>query len=886
MAALDRIALPGRSDLPAMWAVGADAARCWMRERGVAERDAVLLVPYAALLKPARDAFAASGSIWMPRIETPLTLAASLGPPPAVRPGQLSGSNLIDTLQAAQRLAGLPGVLPELLDHAAGLVVRAAQALRDGARARAPHEREAYWSTARARAAAAAAGAAGPVGLEGRLLREAVEWACGGAPAETDRLFELRPAAWIVLRIGGPDALAESLLRSGEGPGLLLDADPPADAPFAAPGPAALQRWICPDAEAEARAAASALIAAVSEASGPVALVAVDREGVRRTRALLERAGLAVSDETGWRLATTRGAARVIGVLRAAAAVAGAPGAPGAIGARDVRHGPGPREDADDVLAWLATWPRADATALRSLEAAWRRRRRVPDRAAAERLQAAAARHLGAFSAGPPRRSLADWIALLADRLRDDGSLAELQADAAGRQVLAALTIDMSGIPAAVAPSLLPAWRAAAAARRLDLAGFIAWAESTLDSAPYEPQRDAEAGPGTVVLTPLARAIGRRFAHVVLPGADHLHLGAAASEPGLIGDALARELGLESAHTRRLRQRAALAQLLRVPALTLIRRHRDADEALADSPDVAWLLLERLRRGLPACPPAPPPLHQAELQGAPVAPPAPRAEAALPEALSASQVGALRECPYRFFARAVLRLDEAAELGQPLAKRDYGDWLHLALHRFHSARREGQDDAEALQHAAREATAELALDEGELLPYRASFEVFAPAYLAWLHRREAEGWRWAAGEADYRVAPPELAPTALCGRVDRLDQGPGPWQQLIDYKTGPAKKFQELTSNPLEDTQLAFYAALLGASPQVSAAYLAVDGAGAPREFEHPAVHRSARALIEGLGGELARIRAGAPLPPLGEGSVCGYCEARGLCRRDHWTRA
>ena len=31
------------------------------------------------------------------------------------------------------------------------------------------------------------------------------------------------------------------------------------------------------------------------------------------------------------------------------------------------------------------------------------------------------------------------------------------------------------------------------------------------------------------------------------------------------------------------------------------------------------------------------------------------------------------------------------------------------------------------------------------------------------------------------------------------------------------------------------------------------------------------------------RIDAGAPLRPLGEGGVCNWCPARGLCRRDWW---
>ena len=41
--------------------------------------------------------------------------------------------------------------------------------------------------------------------------------------------------------------------------------------------------------------------------------------------------------------------------------------------------------------------------------------------------------------------------------------------------------------------------------------------------------------------------------------------------------------------------------------------------------------------------------------------------------------------------------------------------------------------------------------------------------------------------------------------------------------------------------------------------------------------------LYEGMAHDLARIAAGEPLPALGEGSVCGWCDARGLCRKDFW---
>jgi ATP-dependent helicase/nuclease subunit B len=34
----------------------------------------------------------------------------------------------------------------------------------------------------------------------------------------------------------------------------------------------------------------------------------------------------------------------------------------------------------------------------------------------------------------------------------------------------------------------------------------------------------------------------------------------------------------------------------------------------------------------------------------------------------------------------------------------------------------------------------------------------------------------------------------------------------------------------------------------------------------------------------MKRLREGAGLRALGEGSACEYCQARGLCRRDHWA--
>ena len=143
----------------------------------------------------------------------------------------------------------------------------------------------------------------------------------------------------------------------------------------------------------------------------PVALIAQDRVLVRRVRALLERQRVALLDETGWKLSTTRAAALVMSLLMAARADAGT----------------------DSLLDWLkngTTWTRTNATALADLEATCRRDRiaRVAGLAnarfgpAAARLWTAASEALAALrhDAAPGTRRLAGRTRAGAGPLRRD----------------------------------------------------------------------------------------------------------------------------------------------------------------------------------------------------------------------------------------------------------------------------------------------------------------------------------------------------------------------------------------------------------------------------------------------------------------------------------
>lgn len=868
MATIERLRLENDGSARPRWDAIAERLRAWADTRDLALRDAIVLLPYAQLLPLARQACARLGG-WQPRVETTRSLAAALGPATALEAGQLSFDPVVDELQAARLLRSQSwGAAWSRSDargfaQAAAAVTRSTQALATAAHALPPQARDEYW----ARARAAMLPPAGPGRMEWQLARVALEWASAAPTPASDRLFGVSASAWIAVQAGGVDPLVEALMADADRPCAVLDTDPPAEDPYAALSPSCAPVFaLCDDFEHEAQCAAAQVIEHVRAGELPVALIAQDRVLVRRVRALLERERVALSDETGWKLSTTRAAAQVMSLLVAARAQAGT----------------------DALLDWLKSgtqWSRPGAdTILAQLEADCRRAQigRVAALAQSEQLQASSLRlaaravEILAPLAEAPRQALGSWLAALQGALDAAGVLPLLEADDAGRQVLAQLR------RAGPASDVM-----------LDADAFRDWVDRTLEQASFVPS----VGPATapqVVITPLARAVLRPFAALVLPGADDRRLGAQSSGDALIGDTLAGELGLPTSASRRAAETCAFVHALAAPRVTLMRRRLEGSEPLADSP-----LVERLRLALQVrdgalgawCDPR---IDRA-LAPTPIAMSAPSAPDLLPGRLSASAFEALRACPYQFYALRMLRLTEDEELEREVEKRDYGQWLHAVLYDFHAARAAPPSPDE---HAAEREIAQLhqiaqarriasGLADAEFLPFAASFASFAPRYIAWLHARDAQGVHWRDGETRIVALPPELEGSEMYGVIDRIDDRADGSVELIDYKTGNVDKLREkINSARQEDTQLAFYAALMRTQTAVplSASYLAVDRTRGIKAVPHPQVDESAALLVAGLAHDLARLRGGAGMRALGEGETCEYCAARGVCRRDHWS--
>ena len=833
------------------------SALCWrqamaalaeiLRARSVHPAETVVLLPYAQLIQQARQAWAeaAGDAFFVPRFETTMNWASSLG-------GSLgvftpSGIDLrmdvgVDMLTAASLLerAGLGAQQGAL----AGRLVEAAWSLGRVAAAVLPEKRPA-WSEDLA--APLSEGLDSPVlALEAAVGRIALVWA-GASAYPTDRLFQAQFGLLVVVDGFQTEPLSEALKQHfGDKATSIALCLAPQDWEDASPSlhPAR-------DAEDEAGRAAACVLAHLAAGRSPVALIAQDRQLTRRVGAMLAQRGVAMRDETGWKLSTTRAAASLMGLLRAL-----------------------PWDAATDaVLDWLKNAPAFDAAQVTLAESelrkfglrAWRELPTTP-------LLSLATAQLLAPSVNALRqalgqaRPLATWLTDLRGALQSTGQWAALTLDDAGQSLLDVLRLhEGAGQEFEDSPVM-------------KLSEFSSWVNQSLEAARFSPPHPAAE---QLVILPLAQLLGRAVQAVVLPGCDEIRLPVSPEPPGQWTPAQRELLGLPSREALAGAARQAWDYALRLPHVDVLWRTSEGGEHLMPSGFVQELLLAG---GLDAVTVAPDPRSLRPVVALPTPRPLPTGEALPLTQLSASSYEDLRRCPYRFFALRQLKLQAPDELESELGKRDFGNWLHNLLHHFHEALKQGPvEEAPArvamINIAADRATQELGLSDSEFLPFVAAWPPVRDGYLAWLTAHEATGTRFEDGET-WRDMP--LGDITLLGKIDRIDRDAEGHTLLIDYKTEPRTTTAQRIKGGPEDTQLAFYAALV-ADDTLAAAYVNLGEKEPTRTYEQPDIVALRDGLIDSILVDMARIAGGAVLPALGEGKACDYCAARGLCRKDFW---
>lgn len=230
-------------------------------------------------------------------------------------------------------------------------------------------------------------------------------------------------------------------------------------------------------------------------------------------------------------------------------------------------------------------------------------------------------------------------------------------------------------------------------------------------------------------------------------------------------------------------------------------------------------------------------------------------------------------------------------MSDELEKRDVGELLHAILHRFHrqlldTPMADPADRLALLQSLTDERFGSLLAEDGHALRFYRRWQGVMPSYLAWQAAREAEGWRFEAGEvdADTSIALPGGQALRLRGRIDRIDTHPEHGVAVLDYKTQSPIALARKAKTPFEDCQLPFYG-LLDARAAMGG-WVSLDGEarGDKRETGLPDFTEVVDWLTEQMGKDMTALAAGAPLPAFGDESACRYCAARGLCRKGYWS--
>jgi ATP-dependent helicase/nuclease subunit B len=462
-----------------------------------------------------------------------------------------------------------------------------------------------------------------------------------------------------------------------------------------------------------------------------------------------------------------------------------------------------------------------------------------------------------------------------------------LAADEAGRQVLALLERIQRG--------------ALAVGTRIDWLDFRVWLGYTLETHYFSPPTTNP----RVQLLNLQQSALQSFDTLIIAAADENHIPGPAMTLPFFNDAVRSALKLPD-WEHRLHERQYLFRCLleNNPRIFVSWQQTANGEPLALS---SWFeIINHFHENAYGKSLLDSPLEQTAHAGFPVdtastnfplpsMPERPRpavVASAVPANITVSSHQRLLDCPYRFYAYDILQLKAADEIRHALQKSDYGERVHDCLHAFHCGI-EGlpgpfkqpitvENRSQAMTVLQQIARAVFTADIEDNFLHRGWLQrwlTHIPDYIDWQIEHNVD-WTVENAEQQYQIALD--ANLTLRGRIDRIERH-GNEIALIDYKTGGTPTLEEVLSG--EDVQLPSYSLFREDVARVQ--YLGLDKKKIEDQtaLDGEALQELRQQVRTRLLETMARIRAGEPLPALGQPPVCNYCDASGLCRRKVWQK-
>jgi RecB family exonuclease len=272
-----------------------------------------------------------------------------------------------------------------------------------------------------------------------------------------------------------------------------------------------------------------------------------------------------------------------------------------------------------------------------------------------------------------------------------------------------------------------------------------------------------------------------------------------------------------------------------------------------------------------------------------------------PDAYSLSGLERYQDCPFKFFASDVLRLDEPAEDGGVLSPRARGRFIHELLQQFFAAwdaRGEGGITPGRLD-AARAVFAEVAgpllarlpqsdsaLERTRLFgsPLSVGVVDIVLAQEALRPGTVRERWLEYRLEGEFSLGGDDSRRVPLRGVADRIDLLEGNRLRVIDYKTGSAPERSRALQVPVYAlcAQERLTARDGAAWAVEEGLYLSFAGKRAVvrvADAGDPEMLATARERVFGL---VDQINAGEFPPRPHDPMICSYCAYASVCRKDY----
>lgn len=392
-----------------------------------------------------------------------------------------------------------------------------------------------------------------------------------------------------------------------------------------------------------------------------------------------------------------------------------------------------------------------------------------------------------------------------------------------------------------------------------------------------------------------------RFDRLIVAGMDSRHYPGMDTSFLVFNDAVRGDLGLPTrAELRELSLQRFLSLILSSGQILLTYQKADQDEPLL--PSAWWTQIDvfhRLAYNTPLNEPSLPVLSlhpDAWVRPAGLPPreavydPAPRPPTQLPNRISASGHQALINCPYSFYVRNILRIQESDTIQEEMDNLEFGNYVHQCLEAFHA----GISDAPGPWRnpiAEHESAALGLLQEigshfiARLTPSPSNI-VFETRWKAIARRyvelqKSLESQQVFAGSEQWMTCEIDEGLT-LNGRIDRIDENTAGNRIVIDYKTG-SKKISADAVQSGEQVQLASYALLAGSIEQAEYWWLSQDSRKSiPRTFlGGEDLSNLARKTQRRLHEVFQKLRERQPMPANGNEETCKFCYAQGVCRKD-----